>query len=464
LPDGAASERGDARDERLSRALGFARCLAARGEDDAARQAYLDVLRIDTTHFAALTEIGALALASGHRSAARTAWRQAAFCHPDNPAGRVNLGTLLLEDGETETARSHFAAALASDPALPEAHQGMARALTDLGLDAAGHWRLGFSERAVVVRPFRGRGPATRLLLLVAARGGNIPTRHWIDERRFAVTAIYADFYDVARPLPPRDLVMNAIGDADLCAPALLRAKELLVGETAPVLNPPAAVLATGRADMARRVANIPGVVAPATRLLSRHDAVMGDAMRFPMLLRAPGFHTGRHFVRVAHRDGLARAVASLPGDALLEIEYLDARGPDGMARKYRVMFIGGTMYPLHLAISTDWKVHYVTSAMADNAAHRAEEQRFLTDMPGVLGDRATRALRAIGATLALDYAGVDFALRPDGSILVFEANATMVIAEPGPGAIWDYRRDAIALALRASRGLLERGFGDIAP
>ena len=61
------------------------------------------------------------------------------------------------------------------------------------------------------------------------------------------------------------------------------------------------------------------------------------------------------------------------------------------MARKYRVMFIGGAVYPLHLAISDDWKVHYFTAAMAANQAFRDEEQRFLEDMPSVLGERAWR-------------------------------------------------------------------------
>jgi len=445
----------------LSRALTFARGLTARGEDDAARQAYVDVLRLDVTHFAALTEIGVLALASGHRSAARTAWEQAVGCHPDNPAGRVNLGILLLDDGDAEAARPHFEAALAFDPALPEAHQGMARVLTELGLDAGEHWRLGFSGHAVVVRPFRGVGTGVRLLLLVAARGGNIPTRHWIDERRFTVTAIYTDYFDVTRPLPPHDLVMNAIGDADLRGLALVRAEAMLADDTVHVINPPALVRATGRVEMARRLADIPGVIAPGTRLLPRARAASGEGMRFPSLLRAPGFHTGRHFVFVPERDALAAAVASLPGEALLSIEYLDARGPDGMARKYRVMFIGGEIYPLHLAISADWKVHYVTSAMAANAAYREEEQRFLNDMAGVLGDRAITALRAVGETLGLHYAGVDFALGPDGSILVFEANATMVIAAPGPEALWDYRREAIGRALDAARGLLDRGFDE---
>ena len=155
-----------------------------------------------------------------------------------------------------------------------------------------------------------------------------------------------------------------------------------------------------------------------------------------------------------------------------MAIEYLDARGPDGMARKYRVMFIGGRLYPLHLAVSADWKVHYFTAGMDGRPAFRAEERHFLNDMPRALGERAMMALERIEAALGLDYAGIDFALAPDGSVLLFEANGTMAIIPPGAdpkwvyigntdaGAdpIWAYRRPAVEAALAAARGLLPRG------
>jgi glutathione synthase/RimK-type ligase-like ATP-grasp enzyme len=173
-------------------------------------------------------------------------------------------------------------------------------------------------------------------------------------------------------------------------------------------------------------------------------------------LLRAPGFHTGQHFVRVETRQELDEAAAALPGEELLAIEYLDARGADGLARKYRVMIIDGAFYPLHLAVSADWKVHYFSADMLASQSCRAEEQRFLEDMPAVLGDRAMTALAQIAQSLGLDYAGVDFALDGDGTLLLFEANATMLINPPGPEPVWDYRRAAAARALAAAQKLLE--------
>ena len=125
------------------------------------------------------------------------------------------------------------------------------------------------------------------------------------------------------------------------------------------------------------------------------------------------------------------------------------------MSRKYRVMFVDGVIYPLHLAISHDWKVHYFSSAMSQNPLFREEERRFLEDMPTALGTTAMAALRRICAALDLEYAGVDFAVASDGSILLFEANATMVVFPPSLDEMWDYRRRAIDNVLEAARRML---------
>ncbi|HVB67730.1 MAG TPA: tetratricopeptide repeat protein [Acetobacteraceae bacterium] len=442
-------------------ALDHARTLAGSGADEAAKGAYLEMLRRDPTQRAALLELGALCEASGHRSAARTAYAQAVRCHPDDPTARVGLGNLLSEDDDLAGACAQYRAALAADPVFPQAHQGLARALSALGDPGAeAHWQQGFAGHAVSRRRYRGTGPGVPLLVLVAARGGNVPTRHWIDDRRFAVTAVCADFHAPGEALPPHDLVVNAIGDADLCAAALIRAEAMLAGGTVPVINPPGRVRATGRAEMAQRLATIPGVIAPRMRVLPRAALATAEGLAFPLLLRAPGFHTGRHFVRVDSHGALADAAAGLPGEEVLAIAYHDARGPDGMARKYRAMFIDGRVYPLHLAIAADWKVHYFTAAMAERTAYREEERRFLDDMPGVLGTRAMAALEAIAAMLGLGYGGIDFALSADGSLLVFEANATMVVNPPDPDPIWDYRRPAVAAVLAAAGGMLARAAG----
>jgi len=451
--------RGATDDGAMDEALRRARDFAAKGQDDAAKLSYVEVLRYDPTHLAALNELGTLAHAGGFRSAARTAYGQAVQHHPGNGVARVNLGNLLYEEGDAAAAMLHYQAALAVDHDLAEAHQGMARALTLQGDDAAAapHWQKGFADHAMVAKPYRGTGTGVSLVMLVSARGGNIPTQQWIDDRHFAVTAIYAEFYDPSSRLPPHELVVNAIGDADLCQDALRQAEEMVAGSVVPVINRPGRVRSTGRAENARRLASIPGVIAPRIQALPKASILAAEDLEFPLLLRRPGFHTGQHFLYVESRAGLPRAIAALPGEELLAIQYLDARGADGMARKYRVMFIDDVAYPLHLAISADWKVHYFTAGMANSAAHREEERRFLEDMPAVLGIRALTALGEICRALGLEYSGIDFALAPDGSVILFEANATMVAVPPGSDPMWDYRRAAVAAAIRAARRMLLR-------
>ena len=442
-----------------------AQLLSLLGQDAAAQTAYLAVLARDPTHFGALTNLASLALSSGHRSAAMTAYRQAADKHPRNPTALVNYAGALLDDGRAGEARGFYEAALNIEPAQAEAHQGLARTLEALGEgDAAGpHWRAGFAGRNIVARPYRGRGAAPRVLLLVSINSGNIPTSLILDDRSFAVTALYAEFFDSAVPLPEHDVVFNAIGDADLCGVALDNACEIVRRSRAPVINPPDRVIPTGRSENAQRLGEIDGVIAPRIAALPKRALISADGtarlaqsgFEFPLLLRAPGFHTGQHFARVDKADGLAAAAGPMPGDSVLAIQYLDAAGADGLARKYRVMFIGEELYPVHMAASRDWKVHYVTSDMASRSDLRAEEETFLHAMPEVLGARAMAALTHIREALGLDYGGVDFAIARDGSLLLFEANATMTILPPSPDPMWDYRRGAIARVLDAARQLV---------
>jgi len=65
---------------------------------------------------------------------------------------------------------------------------------------------------------------------------------------------------------------------------------------------------------------------------------------------------------------------------------------------------------------------------MAESAAHREEERRFLDDMEAVLGDAGMVRLAAVRDAMQLDYGGVDFGRDRDGRIIAFEANAAMAI------------------------------------
>ncbi len=399
-------------DTDFGKALTQARALAAKGDDESAKQAYTDILGADPTHLAALNELGALAYAGGFRSAARNAYLQAVEHHPKAILARVNLANLLREEREPAEARRHYEAALAVDPACHQAHQGMASVLNELGLEGAeAHYHQGYEGHALARIPYRGAGTGVPLLVLMSARGGGLPAQWWISDRQFAATTLYTEFWDPRSALPPHELIVNAIGDAELCDLALTRALDIAERSPAPVINSPSQVRLTARQENARRLGGIAGLVAPSE-------------------------------------------------DELAAVQYLDARGPDGLARRYRVLFVDGAAYPLHLAISPDWRVPYSPAAIADDVYYRDEERRFLEDMAGVLGTLAMSALEQVSGVLGLDCAGIDFALSPAGSVLLFEANAAVATLPPAPGLTWDYRHKAAQNVVDAASAMLLRRAG----
>lgn len=433
-----------------------------------AREEYLAVLARDPAHRETLNKLGTLLYGTGYRTAARTAYSEAVAQYPNDLESLVNLANVLAEEGDVVAAREHYLTALklkADSEYRRAAHQGMARVLTELGDEpgAEMHRRTGYTGNALASLPYRGEKAPLNVLLLVSAEGGNIPVRHLLDDRVFQTHVLTADYFTEDEPIPFHNVVFNSIGDADLAQQALGAAGSIVARTVAPVINDPRAVSLTGREENARRFRNLPGAVTPLTANLSRDLLESADGLSvlsrlgfaFPLLMRTPGFHTGRYFVKVERATHVAAALAELPGQQITVIQYLDARGRDGKSRKYRAMMIDGQIYPLHAAISSHWKIHYFTAEMANNPEHRAEDAAFLADMPGVVGAAAMAALARIQSTLGLDYAGIDFGLNERGEVLVFEANATMVVLRPEHQAQWAYRWPAVERIQGAVRKML---------
>ncbi len=449
--------------------------LFAMGRTLEARTDYYRVLELEPSNLTNLLGLGLLLVAAGQRKAAQIVYAEAVRYYPKDVVCLVNLGSVLLQAGDVPGARMHYEAALQVDPEFPQAHGGMYYTLTRLGeLEAAArHQRLSFGKNSLFLSPYRGALPPIPVLLLVSSTGGNVPIEKLLDDSVFETYVLVADFYDSSLPLPEHRFVFNGIGDPDIAAPALAEAERLLKLTSAPILNAPSRVRLTGRCENATRLEQLTHLISPATAtfpatVLAGEQgpaALAQQGFTFPLLLRVPGFHSGQYFVRVESAPALAAAVAELPGHQrpdteLLAIQYLDARGVDGFSRKYRVMMVAGELYPLHLAISTDWKIHYFSADMADRPDHRAEEAKFLADMPGTLGSKAMSALAQLQASLGLDYGGIDFGLNQDGEVLFFEANATMAVEQPSTDPRWNYRRPAVARIHAAVRTMLIKSAG----
>lgn len=425
-------------------------------DTELAKSLYLQIINEIPDNLGAWVNLGILLFETGYIRASVTAFSAAIAYHPDEVAPYVYLGNVYLYKNELTDAQQNYEIALQLKADFAEAHQGLASIFQRQGNEeqAAFHRMRGFKGNPVSSLSYRGQGEPIQLLVLASVRDGNTPWRLLIDRSIFNSTIVMVEYFDL--PLPSHQMVFNAIGDADLCRDELEKAAQLLETTEAPVINHPAMVLNTGRVANTKHLAHIPGVRLPAMKLVAKVDFQAGTPAwtKFPFLLRSIGFHGGNYFIRVDSPNQLNPALTSLPGENLLAIEFLDSRRGDALFRKYRVMCIDGRLYPLHLAISTRWNVHYFSSDMDSNAQYRKEENAFLNDFSNYLGADAIAALQRIGHTLALDYCGIDFGMDETGNILFYEANSTMVINPPTHEERWDYKRAAIANALTAAKNM----------
>jgi aromatic-L-amino-acid decarboxylase len=307
-------------------ALRFERAtlLAKMGQKLDARDDYLKVLVLEPTHCQNLIDLGRLLVDLRRMKAAQMVYSEAVKHYPDNIVGRVNLGAVLLERDDHAGALVQYEAALRIDPEFPQAHGGMYYALARLGEPdrASYHQRIAFGRQNLIPSPYRGTSEPIPVLLLVSSTGGNTPIEKLLDDRVFQTYVVVTDFFDTKTPLPDHHLVVNGIGDVDVSEAALAAAEKLLALTSAPVLNLPRAVRATGRCENARRLQGLPGLIVPRTAMFTHQQLAGPDGavslfesgFVFPLLLRAPGFHMGQHFLRVDSPTELAAALNELPG------------------------------------------------------------------------------------------------------------------------------------------------------
>lgn len=437
--------------------------LAHQGESAAAREQFLSTLTLDSAHLGAWVNLGVILVESAHLSAARTAFLAALALQTRHGGALLNLAQVALHQQENQEAANLFAELLADDPSHREAHRGRASALSRLGQDAAAthHLDLAYHDHPIIEFPCRGP-TQHRLLILASAQDGNIPWQGLIDRNHTHTRAIALEYFPHHLPLPPHDLLFNVIGDPDRCAAALQRAQHRWP-QAGEVRNNPWRVAQSARDQLPRLAHNIPHLRVARCATYEREQGkatspfipwMTQQGWSFPLLLRTLGFHGGLFFERVNQPDEVEAIMARLPGKTLLVMELLPSQSADGLYRKYRIMTLGSQLYPLHLAISSHWKVHYFSADMADQAAYRAEEDRFLNHFPTSLPSQAITALNELQQRLGLDYAGLDFTLDQAGHVLLFEANATMVMAPIPEDSLWNYRRPAYQRAQQRARAL----------
>ncbi len=380
---------------------------------------------------------------------------------PGSKWAHANLGSMLYRTGELAGAELHCRTALAADPTMAMAHRNLAGILARRGAadEAQVHREAAFAIASVFVA--RAPNPRATVLALTTADTGNVPHRYLLPIDRYTRIDWFIEYAreGQASELPPYDVVFNIVGDPDHAGRTDAPIAAFVAACEQPVLNHPAKVARTRRDRLPALLEGIADVVVPGVARFDAEQArdpaaaIAAAGLAWPLLVRPLGSHGGRGLMLA---DAPSALLPGELGEGFYATEFVDFRSArDGLYRKYRAIFVDRRPHPYHLAISDSWLVHYATADMA-GAARRAEELRFLVDPASALGERAMSAVAEIGRRLDLDYAGVDFSVLPDGRLLVFEANATM-LTHPETDPAFAYKNPYVERITAAFQALVER-------
>lgn len=365
-------------------------------------------------------------------------FERAVQLQPDFVDALYNLGIALSRLERFADAETCYRKVISLDPSHNGAPINLAAILADAGQLAEAK----ALRDAAYVRQnlFEKRAPDAHrtVLILFDAGRGNLNLTHLINEQTNNLVDWMIEYADDAqlRNLPAYDVVFNAMGDPDITGDVSKPLQAFLAANRKPVLNPPDRVALTARHRLPALLSGLEGVRIPwVQRLSTSSDWPEPEPGDWPLLVRPVDTHGGVGLERLESDSALA-AYRERQAGAVYLSPFVDYRSNDGFFRKYRMIFVDREPFPYHLAISDNWLVHYYRTDMMSAPGKQAEELAYLENPRAVLGEKGYRAIEEIGRRLDVDYGGVDFALMPDGGILVFEANTTMLVhpeANDGP-------------------------------
>ena len=316
-------------------------------------------------------------------------------------------------------------------------------------------------------------------VLLIKTAGSlmvNMPVEFLLQGSSMHLDMVYAhadDGADALRDLPPHDVACMGVCESAENAELLALLQQLWPSLPKPTLNHPARTAALRRDNVWRLLAGTPGCLMPPTVRVNRQaltelaqgrvslQAVLPQG-RWPLICRPRGSHAGIGLSRLGEPAELARYLAEQAGeDDFYLSTFVDYVAPDGQYRKVRIALVGGKPYPVHMALSARWMVHYLNGDMSERPDNRAIEAEFFDRFEQDFARRHAAALAGIDERLGLDYCSIDCAEGPDGRLLVFEADTGGVVHAMDPLEGYGYKRPHMLRLFAAFQALLARAAQD---
>ena len=230
-------------------------------------------------------------------------------------------------------------------------------------------------------------------------------------------------------------LIFNQISDADTHSGALERCEELCAHVTCPVINKPQNVLKTTRDQISGLLQGINGVIMPKTvrfRPASPADVfehAASEEIDLPFIVRVAGDHAGKSMVLVQDpEDHQPLHVFPFDGRDFYLTEYVDCKDQRGLFHKQRIVVIDGEPVLRHSLYNKHWKIHGNSRSFMLSRETWAKDRRRTHRLDTKVIPKLRPVFREISNRLQLEYFGIDCNVRPNGELLIFEANANMNI------------------------------------
>jgi tetratricopeptide (TPR) repeat protein len=434
------------------------------GRLDAAGDAFARALALGAVDAVTRNNFGDLRRDQGRLDDALAEFDAATAAEPRFATAHANRGIVLARLRRFPEAIAALQRALALDPMLIGAQLELAEALEAARLPDEARRQRSAAYRREPLMIEACPDPEARVLLLCSADRRDVSVRFLLDSARFAKTHLFLLRPQDGGPhgaavidaLPACDLVFNTIADPDLGEPYFAEAAALGARLGRPVLNPPERLPPTRRDQLRATLAGIPGLLVPDTTRTGRAE-LAAAAVDAPTLVRPVGAHGGEALERVDDAGALAAYLLKTPGETFYRTPFVDFRSADGWYRKYRLIFVDRTPYPYHLAIGQHWKLHYWRIEHDVAPWMKAEEAAYLADWERVFAGPLGATARAIAQRLDLDYGGMDCGILPDGRIVLFEANANMLVHLSDPADAFPYKHQDVPRIFAAMGDLVMR-------
>ena len=267
--------------------------------------------------------------------------------------------------------------------------------------------------------------------------------------------------------IPDHDIAFFALGEAD---PATLaRLRRLYASWPRPALNDPQYLPALERDVLSRSLAGVLDVCSPTAVALQRTALeehlqtgrpIQGfDTPRglYPCLIRPHGSPAGSDLARIQDAGALAEYLRFSFERDFFATAFEEYSGPDGLYRKLRIAFIDRQPFLCHMAVSSNWMVHYLNAGMAESADKRAEEARAMAEFDDGFARRHQAAFAALHERLGFDYYSIDCAETRNGRLLVFEADAAAIVHLMDPPDLFPYKQAQMHKVFAAFDAMLRR-------